>query len=120
MGAIQVRPPESTCSDPALCDFELGTEYVTKVLSRTRSRPRALPNHKLPSRSSKSAVTGPIVSRVLSGETPFALYQNSPRLVPIQMFESRSRKMERTSRCKREGGIAAEVSSLPVQRSTPF
>src|SRR6201996_7271779 len=116
MGAIQVRPPESTCNGPMLCDFRLGREYVTKALSRSRSRPRAVPIHMLPSRSSNSAVTGPVV---LSKETPFALYRNSPRLVPTQMFESRSRRMESTLRLKSDDGTPAEVNSVPFQRSTP-
>src|SRR5580704_6456705 len=120
MGAIQVRPPESTCNGPILCDFKLGREYVTKALSRSRSRPRALPIHMFPSRSSKSAVTGPVVSRVLSKETPFALYRNTPRLVPTQMLESRSRRIESTSRLRRDDGTPDKVSSFPFQRSTPF
>src|SRR6267154_2976087 len=117
MGAIQVRPPESTCNGPIVCDFKLGREYVTKVLSRSRSRPRVLPIQMFPSRSSKSAPTGPAV---LSKEIPLALYRNSPRLVPIQMFESRSRRMESTSRLRRAEGTPANVSFVPFQRSTPF
>src|ERR1700688_2313532 len=117
MGAIQVRPPESTCNGPILCDFKLGREYVTKVLSRSRSRPRRLPIHMFPSRSSKSADIGPLL---LSKEPPFALYRNSPRLVPTQMFESRSRRMESTSRLRRDGGTPPEVSAVPFQRTTPF
>src|SRR5258708_8865247 len=117
MGAIQVRSLESTCNGPILCDSKLGTEYVTKVLSRSRSRPRALPIQMFPSRSSKSAPAGPVV---LSKETPLALYRNSPRLVPIQMFESRSRRMESTSRFRRDDGIPAKASFVPLQRSTPF
>src|SRR5260370_14491565 len=120
MGATQVRPQESTCNGPLLCDFKLGREYVTKALSRSRSRPRALPIHMSPSRSSKSAVTGRGVSSVLRKETPFALYRNSPRLVPNQRFESRSRRMESTSRLRRDDGTSAEVSSVPFQRTTPF
>src|ERR1700691_4586686 len=117
MGAIQARSPESTCNGPILCDFKLGREYVTKALSRSRSRPRALPIQMFPSRSSKSAVTGPVV---LSRETPLALYRNSPRFEPTQMFESRSQKMERTSRLRGDDGAPAIVSVVPVQRSTPF
>src|SRR6266446_5171014 len=117
MGAIQVRPPESTCNGPILCDFKLGREYLTKALSRSRSRPRVLPIQMSPSRSSKSAATGPVV---LSKETPLALYRNSPRLVPTQMFESRSRRMESTSRLSRADGTPANVGSIPFQRSTPF
>src|ERR1700733_604941 len=117
MGATQMRPPESTCNGPILCDFKLGGEYVTNALSRNRSRPCALPIHMSPSRSSKSAVTGPAV---LSKETPFALYRNSPRLVPTQMFESRSRRMESTSRLRRDDGTPAKVSFVPVQRTTPL
>src|ERR1700733_9218721 len=120
MGAIQVRPPESTCKGPILCDFKLGREYVTKALSRSRSRPRALPIHMLPSRSSNSAATGPVVSEVLSKESPLGLYRNSPRLVPTQIFESRSRRMESTSRLCRDDGTPAKVSFVPLQRSTPF
>src|ERR1700722_6866696 len=120
MGATQVRPPESTCNGPMLCDFKLGREYVTKALSRSRSRPRALPIHMLPSRSSKSAAIGPVVSRVFSKEAPFALYRNSPRLVPTQIFESRSRRMESTSRLRRDDGTPAKESFVPLQRSTPF
>src|SRR5882724_111991 len=117
MGAIQVRPPESTCNGPILCDFKLGREYVTKTLSRSRSRPRVLPIQMFLSRSSKSAATGPVV---LSKETPFALYRNSPRLVPTQIFEFRSRSMERTSRLRSRDGTPAEVISLPFHRCTPF
>src|ERR1700679_29393 len=117
MGAIQVRPPESTCNGPILCDFKLGREYVTKALSRSRSSPRGLPIQMLPSRSSTRAVTGPVV---LSNETPSALYRNSPRLVPNQMFESRSRRMERTSSLSREDGTPAKVSFVPFHLSTPF
>src|SRR6266853_1082191 len=117
MGAIQVRPPESRCNGPILCDFKLGREYVTKALSRSRSRPRVLPIQMFPSRSSKSALTGPVV---LTKETPFALYRNSPRLVPTQMFESWSRRMESTSRLKRDDGTPAKVSSVPFQRRIPF
>src|ERR1700681_4427046 len=120
MGTIQVRPPQSTCNGPILCDFKLGREYVTKVLSRSRSRPRVLPIQMFPSRSSKSADIGPVISGVRSKETPFALYRNSPRLVPTQMFESRSRRMESTSRLRRDVGTPAKVSFVPVQRSTPF
>src|ERR1700734_2498027 len=120
MGATQVRPPESTCNGPILCDFKFGIEYVRKALSPRRSRPRWLPIHMFPSRSSKSQVTGPVVSSVLSKETPFALYRNSPRLVPTQIFESRSRKMESTSRLRREDDTPPDVSSFPFQRSTPF
>src|SRR5215831_6890310 len=36
------------------------------------------------------------------------------------MFESRSRRMESTSRFVRDDGTPAEVSSFPFQRSTPF
>src|ERR1700674_1906133 len=117
MGAIQARPPESTCNGPILCDFKLEREYVTKALSRSRSRPRVLPIQMFPSRSSKSAVTGPVV---LSKESPLALYRNSPRLVPTQMFESRSRRMESTSRLRRDDGTPARFSFVPFQRSTPF
>src|ERR1700739_2309050 len=117
MGAIQVRPPESTYSGPILCDFKLGREYVTKALSRSRSRPRVLPIQMSPSRSSKSAATGPVL---VSRETPLALYRNSPRLVPTQMFESRSRRMESQSRLRRGGGTPAKVSFVLPQRSTPF
>src|ERR1700761_8653524 len=117
MGATQTRPPESTCNAPMLCDFKLGSEYVTKALSRSRSRPRVLPIHIFPSRSSKSAPTGPVIS---AKETPFALYRRSPRLVPTQVFESRSRRKENTSRSRRADGTPAEVSSFPFQRSTPF
>src|ERR1700677_4857940 len=117
MGAIQVRPSESTCNGPILCEFKLGRENVTKAPSRSRSRPCALPIQMLPSRSSKSAVTGPVV---LSNETPLALYRNSPRLVPTQMFESRSRRMESTSRLRREDGTPAKVSFVPFHLSTPF
>src|ERR1700719_1030082 len=116
MGAIQVRPPEPTCNGPILCDFKRGREYVTKALSRSRSRPRVLPIQMFPSPSSKSAATGPVV---LNKETPFALYRNSPRLVPTQMLESRSRRMESTSRLRRDGGTPAEVSFVPFQRTTP-
>src|SRR6266581_9013821 len=98
MGAIQVRPPESTCNGPILCDFKLGREYVTKALSRSRSRPRVLPIHTFPSRSSKRAATGPVE---FSKDTPFALYRITPRFVPNQVFESRSRRMECTSRLRR-------------------
>src|SRR6266403_354912 len=117
MGAIQVRPPESTCNGPILCDFKLGREYLTKALSRSRSRPRVLPIQMSPSRSSKSAATGPVV---LSKETPFAVYRYSPRLVPTQMFESRSRRMESTSRLRSDDGTPAKASVGPLQRSPPF
>src|SRR6202795_3801267 len=117
MGAIHVRPPESTCNGPILCDFKFGRGYVTKALSRSRSRPRLLPIQMFPSRSSKSAATGPAV---LSEKTPFALYRNNPRLVPNQMFESRSRRMESTSSLRSEDGTPAKVSFVPFQRSTPF
>src|SRR4029077_6860727 len=69
------------------------------------------------SRSSKSAATGPVV---LSKETPFALYRNSPRLVPTQMFVSRSRRMESTARLRRGFGTPAKVSFVLLQRCTPF
>src|SRR5271163_1687699 len=110
MVAIQVRPPGSTCNGPILCDFRFGNEYVTKALSRSRSRPNVLPIHMFLSRSSKSAATGPVV---LSKETPFALYRKSPRLVPTQMFESRSRRIESTSRLRRDDGTPVEVSFVP-------
>src|ERR1700733_6772054 len=117
MGAIHVRPPESTCTGPILCDFKLGREYVTNALSRSRSRPRVLPIQMSPSRSSKSALIGSVL---LGEETPFALYRKSPRLVPTQMFESRSRSRESTSRLRREDGTPAAVKLVPVQRITPF
>src|SRR5277367_56331 len=117
MGAIQVRPPESTCKGPILCDFKFGREYVTKALSRSRSRPRVLPIQMFPSRSSKIAPTGPVA---LSKETSFALYRNSPRLVPTQMFDWRSRRMESTSRFRSDDGTPSEVNFVPFQRSTPF
>src|ERR1700678_554107 len=112
-----MRPPESTCNGPILCDFKFGREYVTKALSRSRSRPRAPPIQIFPSRSSKIALTGPVV---LSKEAPVALYRNPPPLVPTQMFESRSRRMESTSRFRREDGTPAKVSFVPFHLSTPF
>src|SRR3984957_6842989 len=118
MGAIHVRPPESTCNGTILCEFKLGSEYVTKAVSRKRSRPRVLPIQMFPSRSSKSAAAGSPV--VLSNEAPFALNRNSPRLVPTQMFESRSRRMESTLRLRRDGGTPATVSFVPPQRIPPL
>src|ERR1700751_258406 len=109
MGAIQVRPPESTCNGPILCDFKLGREYVTKGLSRSRSRPPVLPIQMFPSdlRRAQLPVQWDSVK-----ETPFALYRNSPRLVATQMFESRSRSILETWTLPRDDGNSARRKPL--------
>src|SRR5260370_12527351 len=75
-----------------------------------------------PSRSSNKAVTaeseaGLFLARV---ETPLALNRKNPRVVPTQMFASRSRIMERTSACRRGVGTPLRVSFVPFQRTTPL
>ncbi len=97
-------------------------EYVTKVLSRILSSPRALPIHRLPSRSSNTAVTAPREGASLSfmTATPWELRRSSPReSVPNHKLRSRSRAMDRTWKCPNEAGMPAESNSLPFQCSIP-
>jgi hypothetical protein len=45
---------------------------------------------------------------------PFALMRSSPRVVPTQMFESRSRRMLKTWTCPRNDGNSIRRKSVAV------
>ena len=72
-----------------------GPEYVVKTGSRQRSMPRSVPTHRLPSRSSKVAVTCPSdhpASAAAWHRCRSGLTRSSPRApAAIHRFDSRSR-----------------------------
>src|SRR5262249_16388805 len=76
----------------------------------------------LPSRSSNRAVTAVPAEGVLptTEEMPLLLNLRRPRVVPTQMFASRSRIIDRTSACCREDGTPIREGSVPFQRHTPL
>src|SRR6266404_6177503 len=126
-GANHVRPCASTYTGPLIsAGRPPDAEYVVNTLSRRRSIPRLVPTHKLPSRSSNKAVTGPLdsppdlFSLSSDEETPRPSMRVSPPGEPTHTLESRSLIITRPRIRPRACDLAAAENSVPSQRTTPL
>ncbi|PYP99649.1 MAG: hypothetical protein DMF82_24235 [Acidobacteria bacterium] len=81
-----------------------------------------MPIHRLPSRSSNSAVTSRRGdgSSSSSRETPFEFTRSRPSVVPIQTFDSRSTIIVEVTTRRSDGASPSSVILAPFHRARPL